>query len=577
MNVPFLYCRSGPNWNFVLSSGVLVLVMATVVLGSLRPNSMLFTTDQATSVAVAQSALVGEPPLLGPPSHQGGRHLSPIYFWYVTLGLSLGQGNLFSSGWIFAALNLLSLLLVIAILHRTVPAKNFSAACSGALLVLLSGRYIWILRDFWHANVIFIPALFVVFTFVQVVNAGWQKLPNLVLSATLLLQTHYSSAPFLAGVAVATVLCGGLRRRAGTPWIDLPGALLLGVALVSWVPTVGYELLFPSNILALLHAHAGGAGGAIGILGAVRLELQFLSHYLFGNYSLMDLLYPWPTTALALLAIAGAVSALLVRSFLSTEARALLMLGVCGAAAYLPALQRLRPPVFDYYLNALLPFPVIAAGVLFAATHAAWERSCGSTSSTGGGGAAWFPFAGPATVWVRRVSFLVVTLILTYAAMQSARRNLGTIGWQAIDATFSLQHAQEIAAILHADARQAPFTLLTRGGSRLMRSGILVALGPRYRGEIEYHWVFREIPQLIRGAGLATPARPLGYLLACPAPLRDHRRKMWKEIRREWSPDYRIDLANCDTCRPCELYRLRHLARLGSRTRSDNNTLRERG
>ncbi len=60
----------------IYSLATLALIAAFCL--SFRPERVGFTEDMGLSAAVAESIIDGHSPIIGPPSHTGGRHLGPI-------------------------------------------------------------------------------------------------------------------------------------------------------------------------------------------------------------------------------------------------------------------------------------------------------------------------------------------------------------------------------------------------------------------------------------------------------------------------------------------------------------------
>lgn len=226
-----------------------------VTLGQMHPNNTLFAEDQALTTAVISAMHEGEFVLLGPPSHIGGRHIGPAFYWIVSaIARLLG-------GYDWSVLVAMSLLSYVGIVAGWILVGQFSSisrhriACSiAAIIIAIAGNGVYLVRLPWHANsMLTLTALVLACAFQWYLGSRTAGLFCSVFGVALT-QYHFSAGPL-----VVLLLLGGLIRlgvRQSDAYKASVGAisicLLIGISLLLLVPPILYELWYPSNLKGVL-------------------------------------------------------------------------------------------------------------------------------------------------------------------------------------------------------------------------------------------------------------------------------------------------------------------------------------
>jgi hypothetical protein len=491
-----------------------------------------FTEDMALSMAVADAALHGTPVLLGPPSHTGGRHLGPIGYWYVMAAEKIG-GSTYGAVAVIGGVEAMALLAAAWLASKLASDELRNWAAGSALLCASATHYPALLSYPWHNHFFLVMTMLFLLALWRAWRGGRAGTALTALYASALVQFHYSSLPFVAVLGAALLWN---RRGDGLKILalgDLVSLAIWGITILLWVPLIIYQLHFPGALAQTFGPHTVQAVAHSGMKEAFRMETGILKLYALGPE-----LFPseWPaqlreSLALGLLA---ACAALLAAGVYAAEAprRNFLLSLIAATVVYVPALAWLPPPLFPSYFFTFLPVPVIFAGVGFAAGAALFiERRA---------------------LLLRFFAGAVLGIWLVVWARQSA----GALEKSAFHpAWHSLQHGEQVAAIINRDRGGRRVELLGPGAqSFVMRGVLLYFLGRYYYPQIEYWNWLAELPRAAASPGAAEYA----YFLSCPHLLkRDLDAFDARAAAQGWRPEREIDMNQCTTCAHCVLIRYR--------------------
>lgn len=312
----------------------------------------------------------GDIPLLGPPSHVGGRHLGALYYYYVALTKVCAGGDVYVAVLLQTFLKSVALLASLVLLLALFDLHKLHWPLAFALLFMFSGSYAWPVRVPWHGNFVVLPSVFFLFCSFHVMKNGLRCIPLFLLSLSFLVQTQLASAPMLLAFSAVVALCLSSKGELRGGWHESFGAkdwLLLVCALVSWFPTIFYEFAFSSNIASLWNAHGGGQGegAAAGTFSATMMVLTVLREYTTGVFG-VDFLGQGTCRYLEILLLLTALFGLL--DYLRANdgvRRAFVSALVLTVFAYIAALSFLGPPLHVYYLHSALPVILLLGSISF--------------------------------------------------------------------------------------------------------------------------------------------------------------------------------------------------------------------
>ena len=507
----------------------------------LTPAKIFFVDDQATSFIVGNQFLHGYPAVLGPPSHTGGRHLGGLYYWLIGSALWLFRGDTYRA---IVFLNCLtaagagSILYFLARLYQSWPRY---LAFAGVSLVLCSGSYYWILRDPWQPNLQLLTSTLVLLAAWLVLQGRKGALSFFVLASTLSLQLHYSALPFLVGVAAvpAVKIARTWRRRKEEPLFQLGYVDLLVFALVLllWLPVLFYHLRFPEDMKALFRFHASTPADALGFAGGAATVGKFFYHFspFFPGGPSSTSAYrevPWWSVGPFLAVLFAGIIRLYRRSPLFP------LLLLLPLPVYALAVSRLSPPAYVYYLDTMLPLPLIFTGCAFAELGYALERLVGERLRRAA---------------ARSVLIFAALVPAVIFGCQSFAATYGFFNKLPIARWHSLAHAQAMAERIGADAAgRDDFVIFGRAQSEITVAAYYYFLPESLHGRARW------IPPLKEFPGLQRDRRDpeVGYAVACPLS-RATRRGLEQEFTVDWDLDGELDLSGCPVCRNCAVYRLR--------------------
>lgn len=518
----------GVSAKSVCAVGLLVLLW--LVFDGFKPERIFFTDDIALSMAVGKTALGGFPVLLGPPSHVGGRHLGGAYYWYVIITQLLSGGDDFKSLFLFTVWKLLAVLFICCLVWFLAGRRGRWWGCAGVLLAFCSPGYVSIIRTAWHNHFLLIPSVLVWAAFLAVLMRGLRCFPVFVLCSSILLQSHFSTAPMLLGLGAALMIFVW-RRENGESWRRLfhpgwPGMSLYLAAALSWLPLVIYELRFPGSFGELLQARARHTSLPSGLNAALE-EI--------GNF--WRVVFPglrgrWVFGGLLLLCapLYAAWKEQKTKTIAYTLGGVVLVFG-----SYAFFLSRLGAPLYSSYLYGALPVPALLAGLCAGSIADCYK--------------ALTAFWRGRAVLVASIAGLIVIIAQTLV-FDPDRRARDFVSYHSFEA--ARQMAEVIALDRQADENQAA-ALHAAALSRFNRDAVLYFLGPAFHGQMQYWDLLREFPR-----GYTEPSR--AYLLSCPQIYSAQIREFEAGLGPDWQFVKNIDVSSCALCRKCLLRRYQRSA-----------------
>ena len=507
------------------------LLFAAVTWRALAYERIGFTEDMALSMAVADAALHGEPILLGPPSHTGGRHLGPIGYWWVMGAKELGGTN-YGAIVVIGGLEALALLGV-AWLAASLAPEGLSAFAAGSALLCASARYATLLSYPWHNNFLLVFGTLLILAAWHAWRGGRAGYALTILCGSILIQFHYSSLPF---VAILLLALTWYRRKEGLQALglkDFVSVVFWAITFLSWLPLLFYQLRYPGALARTFGPHTTLATAHSGFVAAKHEVEFFLKLFTLGS-AVFPSSWSGATrehlTTLLLLACAALLAYGIFRA--KPAPRYFLLTLVIASAAYVPAFAWLPPPLFQSYLFTLLPLPVLFMGI--AASSALLFVAEGGI------------------LLLRVLSGAVFALWL----LVSVRDAEGAITKAAFRPMWnSLKHGEEIAAIINNDSGGQRIELLPpQTQSKIMRGVFLYLLGPQYYPQIEYWNELAEIPKSPAPQSSAEYA----YFMACPRLQKRDFTPIETQIASQgWEWYHEVSTASCTTCSQCMLFRYR--------------------
>ena len=555
------------------------------------PQHILFTNDLGLSFAIASEQLQGMGALVGPTSHEGARHLGPIYYWFVAVALAVGRGiawatstnSTFDLDSTYYAIVLmvglktavyLSTVLVSLRLLANSRQRIVAAAITTAAIIAFQ---LPVLRIAWHSNDVLVPLSLAWCSFILALHRGWIYYPPLIVTATAAVLWHFASVPFAIGVcgcgAVALWKLHGNPLKNDTQLANsgIKRILLFSTTLMLLlaIHPIMFELKGSGNLHELLShqlIQKAAATPKAGIVGSLELLINTAGVQLLG-----ELRAPrdW-TAAIILLAaaltITGGVALINVTgspmasaspvaagasSQIATSQIGWVVITVFTTILlYVMASIRLRLPVFYYFLNPLLP--IFSTALVLAVG--------GSISAFSSRVAKWRILAG-------FFAPLYCLALITQAPASIQHQIPFPVSQEA-----SLRHASEIAQVLSTDSRPSDrLRLLIRGPGfmeALRDNSVYYFLGVRFYQLMQRSQFFTELPRIHkvkpRMFSLAAEATDISfkriYLLSCEsdqtkreAELELQKQKLRKIF--DWQEEIQVALPTCSTCGDCRLER----------------------
>lgn len=497
-----------------------------------------FAQDQALFLAVADSALHGEWPLLGPPSHIGGRHPGPIYYLFTTLCWWLGQGDVLKTVFFSALFQSGSALAVLYIVCSLNQGTSRVAAALGVLLTICAGSIIPTTRGMWQSNfVVLTSAVFIALCY-WVLKKGPYYLPLALIGGSLLIQSHLSAGP-LAFVMILSLIAFFIwnhkfKYSSYQPLSKIYLAVSIIGVIICWIPLLIYELRHPSIVSGLFSSYGKEVQGSAGFIDAVKIVYEFLFTAFLGGLGRLKNSYA-AYFGFTLILIVFAQATFLSLKELSLHMRWYLFSLFLTALAYFLLLTRLTPPLYSYYLNPLLPLVALVGGL----SASSWWNTLRSTSSL-----------------VTKRAWAFFLLILLFVALRGAYGNYLRYRLVPKFNIHSLYHAYKIVNAIEADnQKNERIKIFSKWHSSIMGNAYYFLLGPSYYSDLDYAERHLEIAALQRGKEGVDQFNQ-SYFVICPKPYSKALKKVLHGFKRRWKVSTELPL---DT-KECGLFRLHNSA-----------------
>lgn len=495
---------------------------------SLTAKNVFFANDQSTDFIVARYAERGIWPLLGPPTHIGGRHLGPIYYWYTIAIAKFAAFDIVSAAQLFSLSKVVAAIIILGCIAAASAGGTAIGSVLGAAIVFLCAQYHHVINVQWHSNYLLFPSAFAFGTALGTVKFPVRFFPFFFVSLALLGLSHLSSAPVVLGLSLSVLL---YLYRAGALKIALMQrttalAALLCAALM--LPTMFYEITYPSNIHRLLHAsHGVQAEKFIGLPSALQGAGVFL---LKNSLSLQFHSVPkiLQSTFILLIFLATLVHGMRTRTGRFRWAVAVVLVPVILTAVILGFF---RSPLHPHYFNSSIAAPIFLIAIV--GQHAAYlflsRRNHKVIRSVTGLLLllAFFSF------FVRR---LVVPQVRT-AFKKSAPFSFA-------DISFTSQLIENDAAALKATPPLVYFRLT----AKFVRNSYYY-LFDTGSPEVEYKDYFLELPQTFNEHRVPISKMSHSYFFMCGVPHAALERSLLAPFKEEWTEDESFFIYSCKIIR----------------------------
>ena len=519
------------------------------------PAHVLFTNDLAISMAVGLEQLQGHSVLLGPPSHEGARHLGPVYYWFVSGCLAAGRviatlaerrlaTDLLSQTYyaivIMILLKLVSYGAALMESLKLIPERGRRAFVLVMLTTVIICCQLPVLRIAWHSNDVVVPVSLTWLFFIRTLKGGWVGFPILLMCALATVLWHFASLPYASGIIacamVALIFQHGLPKLSS---FKTRSALLSSLGIICLVlPAIMFELTSgssnPGNLSEwishhLLHNKSATSSNydvtRVGIGGAFRLLINFTALQLTGMLNSTAL---WTSTNWFCMGLLVAFVTLLTIVRVTTPEKFssdidvsdaerldatqwwIIITSLVVGTLYLVASSRLNAPAFEYFLNSLLPvlmtilaFALDSSVTLLRVAASRWGTQY--REPDGSSLAARILISSSGALFLPLFLPLFLGVLLANAPASLEHQLPFPLAPQA-----SLQHASEIANIIANDLTAADRArLLTAGPAfweELRENGVYYFLGEQYYPLMQYSRYFSELSAF-------TPSKPRVFSL----------------------------------------------------------------
>lgn len=523
-----------------VSSRLLVLQVAfCILLGALlflvfynfTADNIFFANDQATDFIVAREWLSGDMPLLGPPSHVGGRHPGPIYYGFVTLLYFLAGKNITVAIALAALCKVLSVGLLFCAFRELLPKSSSTQiifAMIGAALCIMQPPYVWLFRVGWHSNFLFIAGLIAASSCLPVLRHGPSRLPVAALGLSFLFLTHLSSVPVVGAFALI-IACRFFTNRGrwstGPANKSLLYASFVGV-LILWSPVIYHELNFPQNFAALFNLHSSHQLKA-GILKSISMAVNFLAYNCTG--------LPKDSISFASKLVFIVISGFFACRFFKERdpvGRWQCALIFAPIISTIFVLARFKEPLYSHYFNSSIFIPAFLSGLIFwQAAHEAF------TSATP----------------IRKYAGILFITCFTTVALFGGFRSFRTFRSPRFDSFYTLAHFETAASDMQKIVGETnePITVITSLKSKVSRNGYAYFLPLNYHLNLEYENFFHELDYFAANHSVAQR----GIFIACPPPHAELRNRLVENLQ-GWKASRPITDPTCETCGECLIMKL---------------------
>jgi hypothetical protein len=264
--------------------GLLLLFLSYYT--TINPENVGFGSDSGLSFAIADMILDGKSALLGPPVHIGGRQLTPFYYWYLSF-----YRYFFANPWqSVVAMSIVHFTVFLFCLIRIIKSLAPGLSSISYFLIYLciySSDTFTILRDPWHGYFIAIIAapLFLFFTYT--LQKGVKFFPGLILFSAILLQVYLATLPLILILITAALI--KIKKQSGKFSEIFKIHIAYALVIVSFIPTIIYELFYKSNLGILFGQHKAQIESSWFYFAASKYIKNFIERALFDR-SLSEIL-----------------------------------------------------------------------------------------------------------------------------------------------------------------------------------------------------------------------------------------------------------------------------------------------
>jgi hypothetical protein len=504
----------------------LLLVLATYL--NFSDTTIAFTEDMALTLAIGEHVAHGEPILLGPPSHIGGRHLGGLMYWLVGVIHLIGDGDALFASCSIALLSLLGILICSHTASLLFPRQHRPAALIASAIGMLTVGGLSFIRYPWANNLLMIFSGLFLYGALQVLERGRNAYPFFITTAILLGSLHFSTGP---GVALVTcIVTWRLWRERGNDVSDFTYSswVWCGVSALLLLPIVWFEVAYHPNIISVLTAVRSNAQAPAGFQSALSVGYDLFKNLFWGTaHGTVTRFAPHLLASVAVVTLSFFTLIRYRKEFPSWMPTYIGML-IALVVLYLYTVQRLSEPLYPSYFYPLLWLPPFLWGL------------CGCSLSL----IAQSPKG-------RIVALGALVLIGCHTASHLYRLHHGearhAVKLHSIEFTKSLAHDLLALPI------PKPFTLLVPEGSfaHAVRGTILYHLGYDFHPYIEY---WEEIDEFGGGPDSKNLSDTADHavLVQCPKPVGKGRERMVKALSHQWIVGKSdLELPNCKACSLC--------------------------
>lgn len=523
---------------------------------------ILFNYDDSFDFSITRSFLNGQSVLLGSPTHIGGRHLGPVYYWVLAFNFLLGMGSDFHAYIFFALECLLSCILIAFFTSRFFDARVKWYAFAATLMTFCGPLYVMQFREPWQGNFVFLPSTCLLFTFYLCIQHGWRYFLWFCAAASFLVISHYACAPFAAGTGLVVLLRLFFYKdtHAKDPETLLFAHIVIPALVITalWLPMIIFEVHYPSNIRQIVMDFITPKRRRIaGIREALQTTAYFFNHHLFSSPHTKSLesfggnFYNASSIGIVLLIF-------LMTGFFQSCAKKdkFFIIGlVVSIAAYVlfssraPLGRPNTPGIYEYYYNGILPLPALFVGLSFGY---AFSQLIDSTKTDRNASRLLF-----SAQKASAAAFLIFTTIIFSGFMLNSRSMKHP---ESSSSYFhSLGSAQCVATSINRDLHQNEHAvLMVSSESAQMKNSYLYFLGQDYYGDMN---VFGEnSPTSRQYMKELTPAKDgkgfAYYAVSCP-----YKKDLWPQSfttidNRTLKVEYDLHILNTQSCRFCRISRL---------------------
>lgn len=341
------------KWLFITL--VLILTLATFLRFYKLPDYMTFLGDEGRDALIMKKILMGDFPLIGPPTSVGNIYLGPLYYYMMFIPMALFNLNPVSA----AAMNAVIGVLTIGMIYYL--GKIWFGKISGLVasyLYAISPVTIIYSRSSWNPNPAPFFALLGIFGLYKINKTGnflWLILTGFSFAAAL--QMHYLALILIPIGIILYALEVWFKRKEKERIKNLFTGTILAIVvfLLLMSPLIIFDLKHNLlNYRAITELLSGGNAVKTDVISNLARIPSLYSHNLIGrlltgeNYFLVNI-----------------VSVLSILPFIYFRSWSILALGIWLVVGFL-GVSFYQQDVYDHYLGFLNPVPFLLLGSLTA-------------------------------------------------------------------------------------------------------------------------------------------------------------------------------------------------------------------